>query len=654
MLEIFQHFFDVFKKRIFFLILVLVLVNGLAILGLIIQKPVYQAQLRFMYVSDGQQMDLLRFSEQLSMPALKTQSQANQFEILRSPVMAQEAYRAWLRRNAEVRVKPEVFFKNIKVQQVGETSLIEVVYRDSNREATLEGLKVFLEAYQANDRKIYLQNIVATKKVIDNYIASLEKKLVGLGANLARYRGYEQLVANSDEFQQQLVDWEKKRQEYEYQAISYQSQLRQIHLQLNGLTNLVPVYKQIDRHPIIYKLLKDQALARQSGASQKKLSEMSQNINKNILKIVAQKTSAWNNQYQSYITYYNDTKNSYENNRAAWLAVKNLIGRFSGYLARSAPDIWQYNKLNKTSEVNLSVYANLLRKREELEIQKATDPGNIRIVENPSVSQKPVAPRVKQMLMLSALLSLILGVGAILGIEVISPSIVLLGHIRSVLKLEPLADLRAHARENIITDPASDSAYAQAIRRLRIFLNSLIDRASTHWVIGLVRFQEGLHVQPKSVGYNLGVSCANTGQKTLLIETDIKNPSLDYYFSPSSPVKLTLDEISRLKKIPAGLLKKTAIAGLSVLRLEVENVHPNDVWEIPNLKKWLRDLKTQYERIFILTPPANLVPQAVGLLDYFDKAILEIPSGFSDVAMIEELKNFASKKQVEILGAYLI
>jgi hypothetical protein len=51
---------------------------------------------------------------------------------------------------------------------------------------------------------------------------------------------------------------------------------------------------------------------------------MSQNINKNILKIVAQKTSAWNNQYQSYITYYNDTKNSYENNRAAWLAVKKL------------------------------------------------------------------------------------------------------------------------------------------------------------------------------------------------------------------------------------------------------------------------------------------------------------------------------------------
>jgi uncharacterized protein involved in exopolysaccharide biosynthesis len=289
MIEVFKHFFDVFKKRIFYLILILVLVNGIAVVGLMIQKPVYQAQLRFMYVSDGQQMDLLRFSEQLSMPTLKTQSQANQFEILRSPVMAHEAYRTWLKRNPALDINADRFFKNIKVQQVGETSLIEVVYRDSNRAATLEGLKVFLEAYQANDRKIYLQNIVATKKVIDNYIASLEKKLVGLGANLARYRGYEQLVANSDEFQDQMVEWEKKRQEYEYQAISYQAQLRQIHLQLNGLTNLVPVYKQIDRHPIIYKLLKDQAKVRQAGASPQKLDEMSRHINKNILKIVAQK-----------------------------------------------------------------------------------------------------------------------------------------------------------------------------------------------------------------------------------------------------------------------------------------------------------------------------------------------------------------------------
>jgi uncharacterized protein involved in exopolysaccharide biosynthesis len=302
MLDVFQHFFDIFKKRIFYLVLILVLVNGIALLGLMIQKPVYQAQLRFMYVSDGQQMDLLRFSEQLSLPSLKTQSQANQFEILRSPVMAQDAYQAWVKRDPQAQQNPDVFAKNIKVQQVGETSLIEVMYRDFNREKALEGLKIFLEAYQANDRKIYSQNIVATKKVIDNYVASLEKKLVGLGADLARYRGYEQLVANSDEFQKQLVDWEKKRQEYEYQANSAQSQLRQIHLHLNGLTDLVPVYKQIDRHPIIYKLLKDQALARQSGASPQKLGEMSRNINKNILKIVAQRTSAWNNQYQNYIT----------------------------------------------------------------------------------------------------------------------------------------------------------------------------------------------------------------------------------------------------------------------------------------------------------------------------------------------------------------
>jgi hypothetical protein len=76
----------------------------------------------------------------------------------------------------------------VEVSTVGGTSLIEISYKHATPANAEEGLEYFLKAYQNKDREIYHQNLESTRKVLDESIAQLEKKLIRLGKDLAGYK----------------------------------------------------------------------------------------------------------------------------------------------------------------------------------------------------------------------------------------------------------------------------------------------------------------------------------------------------------------------------------------------------------------------------------------------------------------------------------
>ena len=103
---------------------------------------------------------------------------------------------------------------------------------------------------------------------------------------------------------------------------------------------------------------------------------------------------------------------------------------------------------------------------------------------------------------------------------------------------------------------------------------------------------------------NLAISFAQMGKKTLLIDSDMRNPTIHRMFS--IPVKNGLSEIL------AGLtdnisVSKTDIDNLSILTAGKIPPNPTELLSSPRMDKLLSFVKEHYDCVFIDTPPVNIV-----------------------------------------------
>ena len=103
---------------------------------------------------------------------------------------------------------------------------------------------------------------------------------------------------------------------------------------------------------------------------------------------------------------------------------------------------------------------------------------------------------------------------------------------------------------------------------------------------------------------NLAVSFAQMGKKTLLIDADMRNPTIHRMFSIS--VKNGLSEIL------AGLtdnisVSKTDVENLSVLTAGKIPPNPAELLSSARMDNLLEFVKEHYDCVFIDTPPINLV-----------------------------------------------
>ena len=137
---------------------------------------------------------------------------------------------------------------------------------------------------------------------------------------------------------------------------------------------------------------------------------------------------------------------------------------------------------------------------------------------------------------------------------------------------------------------------------------------------------------------NMAVSFAQMGKKTLLIDADMRNPTLHRLFS--IPVKNGLSEIL------AGLtdsitVSKTDIENLSVLTAGKIPPNPSELLASERTDKLLAFVKQHYDCVFIDTPPVNLVTDPTAFATKSTGYIMVIKSGVTDTQ--------STKKAVESL-----
>lgn len=106
---------------------------------------------------------------------------------------------------------------------------------------------------------------------------------------------------------------------------------------------------------------------------------------------------------------------------------------------------------------------------------------------------------------------------------------------------------------------------------------------------------------------NLAISFAQMGKKTLIIDADMRNPSLNKLFG--------LHSKNGLSEILAGLtdnisVSKTDVDNLSILTAGKIPPNPTELLASDRMDKLLGFVREHYDCVFIDTPPINIVTDA--------------------------------------------
>jgi capsular exopolysaccharide synthesis family protein len=260
---------------------------------------------------------------------------------------------------------------------------------------------------------------------------------------------------------------------------------------------------------------------------------------------------------------------------------------------------------------------------------------NVRVIDEPTLPDKPVRPRKELALGLGLPVGLLLGVLSALLIETFDQTILTHQDVEQRLGLTFLG-LIPHSRRKRgakIYAPlvASDvSPSSEAFRNLRtiVGLAHKADRDPILLVTSTVQ------AEGKSfVAVNLAVALSQLGQKVLIIDGDLRRPNL--HVNLSSGGKIGLGDFLSGGVTEAGhMLQKTGVPNLDLVACGTRSKNPAELLNAEHMVKLVSWARAHYTRVIVDCPPVFPVSDVLLWGRHVNSTIFIARSGHTRVPLI--------------------
>jgi len=361
--------------------------------------------------------------------------------------------------------------------------------------------------------------------------------------------------------------------------ISNDQQVKQLQIQLSGLENdlagLLKKYK--DKHPNVITIRSRVQNARE--ALQTAAVQVAETLR-------SQALIAKSNEEAQLATY-----KDWEERQMQWNQAK-----------------MKYDNLMRKAETSKVLYNQVLGKMKEIEIVGKDKANNVRLVDPAARPMKHIKPRVVATLFLGIVGGLLIAVGLAFFVNYLDDSIKSQDDIETYLKLTFLGyvpniktnsvverDLQAHLH------PQSNAAEAFRTVRAALSLANKPDR------LRLVAVTSTIPSEGKSlVASNLAIVSAQTGLKTLLVDADLRRPSVHKTFQLHSPVGLAAYLQENAANIEE-LVHTTEVPNLDVICCGATPQNPSELVGSKRMVQFLQEAGKRYDRIVLDCPPISAV-----------------------------------------------
>ncbi|NCF65022.1 MAG: polysaccharide biosynthesis tyrosine autokinase [Chloroflexi bacterium] len=196
-----------------------------------------------------------------------------------------------------------------------------------------------------------------------------------------------------------------------------------------------------------------------------------------------------------------------------------------------------------------------------------------------------------------------------------------------------------------LTDPRSPVSEAYRTLRTNLSFYSL-DNPIRSLVVTSPAADEGKN----QLVANLAVTMAQSGRRTVLVDCDLRRPSLHSFFDLESEPGLTDRLLSEVDELP---LQQTSIENLFLLASGPKPPNPADMLGTKKIDEIIATLVEQFDIVLFDTPPVIAVTDAAVLGVKVDGALLVINAGKTRRDQAERAKELLEKARVRIIGAAL-
>jgi capsular exopolysaccharide synthesis family protein len=335
----------------------------------------------------------------------------------------------------------------------------------------------------------------------------------------------------------------------------------------------------------------------------------------------------------------------------------------------------QYNILKRDAEADKALYDGLLTKLKEAGISAALQSSNIRVVDPAMIPSYPSRPAKARNVALAFLVGLVGGIGLAILREYMDNTVKTPDDVETLARLPSLAVVPAfeethadgrrrktlsqalgngngHARHvELVAQHLPKSQMSEAFRALRTAL--LLSQAGRPPQVILVT--SALPREGKTTAAaNLAVTLAQLGDRTLLIDADLRKPGVGRLLNMNGGKYAGLSSyLAGVSSLDLVTVQHPAIPNLSAIPTGPLPPNPADLLSSHRLADAIAELRTKFKFIVIDTPPVMAATDAVILSVQADGVLLVVRSGETPKEAFTRTRDLLVSVKCRLLGVVL-
>jgi succinoglycan biosynthesis transport protein ExoP len=340
-----------------------------------------------------------------------------------------------------------------------------------------------------------------------------------------------------------------------------------------------------------------------------------------------------------------------------------------------AEKLVQYNILTRDADANKQLYEGLEQKLKEAGISAVLHSSNIHIVDPAMMPAAPARPNKSRNILMAFLVGLVGGIGLAFLREYMDNTVKTPDDIEMLAKLPSLAVVPSFAaleggkqgRMSRLLNSANaggkdsnvelmsysmpQSQVSEAFRSLRTSL--LLSQAGHPPQVILVT--SALPREGKTTSaVNLAVTLAQLGDRTLLIDGDLRKPSVTKALClPEGKYAGLSSYLAGASSLDLVTVLHPVIANLAVIPTGPVPPNPADLLSADRMRQAIQALRSEYKFIVIDSPPVMAATDAVILSVLVDGVLLVVRSGETPKEAFKRMRDLLGGVKCRLLGVLL-
>jgi len=333
----------------------------------------------------------------------------------------------------------------------------------------------------------------------------------------------------------------------------------------------------------------------------------------------------------------------------------------------------EYNILKRENEANKALYDGLLTKLKETGISEALRSSNIRVVDPAMIPAYPARPAKTRNIALAFLVGLVGGIGLALLREYLDNTVKTPDDVEALARMPSLAVVPQFAgpsgkgkrqqvfpgvsgnghekRIELVAQHLPKSQVSEAFRALRTsLLLSQADHPPQVILVTSALPREG----KTTAAANLAVTLAQLGDRTVLVDADLRKPGIGRLLNLGSGKYAGLSSfLAGVSSLDLVTVPHPAIPNLAAIPTGPLPPNPADLLSSHKLADAIAELRTKYKFIVIDSPPVMAATDAVILSVHADGVLLVVRSGETPKVAFTRTRDLLASVKCHILGVVL-